>query len=48
MPDLRDEHFRQLNAYKDMPTYRTADGYEARAAFFATTVGRKWEIDAVL
>ncbi len=45
---LKDEHFRQLNAYRDLPAYKEADDYEARAAFFATTVGRKWEIDAEL
>ncbi len=45
---VRDEHFRQLNIYKDLPAYKAVDGYEARAAFFATTIGRRWEIDADL
>ena len=42
------EHFRQLNAYKDDPAYRTLEGYEDRAIFFAKTVGRRWEIDAAI
>ena len=45
---VRDAQFRQLNAHREDPAYPALDGYEDRVAFFATQVGRKWEIDAAL
>jgi hypothetical protein len=52
MPDpstnVRDAHYRQLNAYRDDPAYKALDGDEDRIAFFATQIGHKWEIDAAL
>lgn len=42
---ISDRHYRNLNAYKDDPAYKTLEGYEERVAFFATFVGQKWEID---
>ena len=46
--DIVAEHYRQLNAYKDDPAYSMDAGYEERAAFFAGTVGRKWEINEAI
>lgn len=46
---IRDNHYENLNAYRDLPGY--ADRHrsnETAAAFFASLTGRRWEIDAAI
>jgi len=45
---IREKHYRQLNAYQDDLAYRVLEGYEELVTYFASTVGRRWEIDEAI
>ena len=44
---VRKEHYPLLNAYQDDLAYRILEGYEELVTYFAGTVGRRWEIEAI-